>query len=77
MLDFYIMFFSLHKIGGLTAEANASPENDVTEMDLECEIFNKKDERCLNGDCPYRELCKGSPKAYCFAMWKNGKNTII
>lgn len=60
--------------GGLSAGASASPQDETIDV-LECERLDKTDPECKNGGC--FQKCEGSPKAYCFASWKNGTDGIV
>ena len=53
--------------GGLSSEA--VPDSEISTV--ECEEYDAKDPPCEGADCLRRKTCEGSPKAYCFASWRN------
>ena len=56
--------------GGLSSEA--VPESEISTV--VCDFYDAKDPSCEEGNCPHPVTCEGSPKAYCFATWRNGSD---
>ena len=61
--------------GWLMLEIGAYPDEKVTQ--ISCDFYDKNDPACISGNCPYKIKCDGSPKAFCFASWKNGISIYI
>lgn len=56
--------------GELCAGSQASLHKGVVDAHIVCAKFSKDSPECSNGGC--FDDCQGSPKPYCFSMWKNG-----
>lgn len=65
-----LLFIIAHLHGGLSSEA--VPDSEIATV--QCDFYDAKDPSCEVGSCPRPITCEGSPKAYCFASWRNGTN---
>ena len=67
------MYFSCHRHQCfLPLEADADGEISR----VECEEYDTGASPCQESNCTRRKLCVGSPKAFCFATWKNIANGL-